>query len=41
MITYRATTLDVPLQLMLKVSDLLRKHRAELGTRNRTRALMR
>ena len=38
MITYRAT-LDVPLQLMLKVSDLLKKHRAELGTRNGTRAL--
>ena len=38
MITYRAT-LDVPLQLVLKVSGLLRKHRAELGTRNGTRAL--
>ena len=38
MITYRAT-LDVPLQLMLKVSNLLKKHRAELGTRNGTRAL--
>jgi hypothetical protein len=37
-ITYRAT-LDVTLQLMLKVSDLLKKHRAELGTRNGTRAL--
>jgi hypothetical protein len=37
-ITYRAT-LDVPLQLMLKVSRLLKKHRAERGTRNGTRAL--
>jgi len=39
-ITYRVT-LDVPLQLMLKVSGLLKKRRAELGTRNGTRALMR
>ena len=38
MITYRVT-LDVPLQLMLKVSGLLKKRRAELGTRNGTRAL--
>jgi DDE superfamily endonuclease len=37
-ITYRAT-LDVPLQLVLKVSNLLKRHRAELGTRNGTRAL--
>ena len=29
----------LPLQLVLKVSDLLKKHRAELGTRNGTRAL--
>lgn len=38
MITYRVT-LDVPLQLALKVSNLLKKHRAELGTRNGARAL--
>lgn len=38
MITYRVT-LDVPLQLMLKVSNLLKEHRKELGTRNGTRAL--
>ena len=37
-ITYRVT-LDVPLQLMIKVSNLLRKRRKELGTRNGTRAL--
>ena len=37
-ITYRVT-LDVPLQLALKVSNLLEKHQAELGTRNGTRAL--
>jgi len=37
-ITYRVT-LDVPLQLVIKVSDLLRKRRKELGTRNGTRAL--
>jgi hypothetical protein len=37
-ITYRVT-LDVPLQLVIKVSSLLRKHRGELGTRNGTRAL--
>ena len=32
-------TLDVPLQLVIKVSNLLRKHWKELGTRNGTRAL--
>ena len=37
-ITYRVT-LDVPLQLVIKVSNLLRKRRKELGTRNGTRAL--
>ncbi len=38
MITYRVT-LDVPLHLVIKVSNLLRKRRKELGTRNGTRAL--
>ena len=38
MITYRVT-LDVPPQLVIKVSNLLRKRRKELGTRNGTRAL--
>ena len=38
MITYRVT-LDVPLQPVIKVSNLLRKRRKELGTRNGTRAL--
>jgi hypothetical protein len=38
-ITYRAT-LGVPLQVVLKVSSLLKKHRAEPGTRNGTRALI-
>ena len=38
MIHYRVS-LDVPVQLLLKVSNLLEKHRAELGTRNGTRAL--
>jgi len=37
-IAYRVT-LDVPLQLVIKVSNLLRKRRKELGTRNGTRAL--
>lgn len=37
-ITYRVT-LDVPLQLVIKVSSLLRKRREELGTRNGARAL--
>jgi hypothetical protein len=32
-IAYRAA-LDVPLQLVLKVSDLLKSHREELGTGN-------
>lgn len=38
MITYSAT-LDVPVQLVHKVSKLLGGHRRELGTRKRTRAL--
>lgn len=38
MIYYRVS-LDVPVQLLLRVSNLLKKHRAELGTRNGTRAL--
>ncbi len=38
MITYRVA-LDVPLQLVIKVPGLLKKHREELGTRNGTRAL--
>src|SRR5580704_8720746 len=37
-ITYRVT-LDVPLQLVIKVSNLLRERRKEPGTRNGTRAL--
>lgn len=36
---YYRVSLDVPVQLMIKVSALLRKHRKELGTRNGTRAL--
>jgi hypothetical protein len=36
---YYRVCLDVPAQLLLKVPDLLKKHRAELGTRNGTRAL--
>lgn len=36
---YYRVSLDVPVQLMIKVSTLLRKHREELGTRNGTRAL--
>ncbi len=38
MITDRVT-LDVPLQLVIKVSNLPRKRRKELGTRNGTRSL--
>jgi hypothetical protein len=38
-ITYRVI-LDVPLQLVLKVSSLLQKHREELGTRDGTRAMI-
>ena len=38
MIYYRVV-LDVPVQIVIKVSNLLRKHREELGTRNGTRAL--
>lgn len=38
MIYYRVV-LDVPLQLLVKVSDLLKEHREEIGTRNGTRAL--
>jgi DDE superfamily endonuclease len=37
-ITYRVT-LDAPVQLLLKISGFLKKHRAELGTRDGTRAL--
>jgi hypothetical protein len=37
-ITY-SVTLDVPVQLVRRVSNLLRRHRKELGTRNGTRAL--
>ena len=36
---YYRVSLDVPVQLVIKVSNLLRKHREELGTRNGTRAL--
>ncbi len=36
---YYRVSLDVPVQLVIKVSALLRKHREELGTRNGTRAL--
>ena len=38
MISYRVT-LDVPLQLVLFVSQLLSEHRREIGTRAGTRAL--
>ena len=38
MISYRVT-LDAPVQLLLKISGFLKKHRAELGTRDGTRAL--
>ena len=36
---YYRVSLDVPVQLVIRVSTLLRKHREELGTRNGTRAL--
>jgi hypothetical protein len=38
-VLYYRVSLDVPVQLVIKVSNLLRKHREELGTRNGTRAL--
>jgi DDE superfamily endonuclease len=38
-VIYYRVVLDVPVQLVIKVSNLLRKHREELGTRNGTRAL--
>jgi hypothetical protein len=38
-VIYYRVVLDVPLQLVIKVSGLLRKHREELGTRDGTRAL--
>jgi hypothetical protein len=38
-VLYYRVSLDVPVQLVIKVSALLRKHREELGTRNGTRAL--
>jgi hypothetical protein len=38
-VTHYRVTLDVPVHLLIKVSNLLRKHREELGTRKGTRAL--
>jgi hypothetical protein len=38
-VLYYRVSLDVPLTLLLKVSNLLKKHREEIGTRNGTRAL--
>jgi len=38
-VIYYRVTLDVPLQLVIKISNLLRKHRNQLGTRAGTRAL--
>jgi hypothetical protein len=38
-VLYYRVSLDVPLTLMIKVSNLLKKHRQEIGTRNGTRAL--
>jgi hypothetical protein len=38
-VLYYRVSLDVPLTLLLKVSNLLKKHREELGTRSGTRAL--
>jgi DDE superfamily endonuclease len=38
-VLYYRVSLDVPVQLVIKVSNLLKKHREELGTRNGTRAL--
>jgi hypothetical protein len=37
-VTHYRLTLDVPVHLLLTVSNLLKQHRAELGTRNGTRA---
>ena len=36
---YYRVSLDVPVQLVIKISNLLKKNREELGTRNGTRAL--
>jgi hypothetical protein len=38
-VLYYRVSLDVPVQLVIKVSTLLRRHREEIGTRNGTRAL--
>jgi hypothetical protein len=38
-VIYYRVVPDVPVQLVIKVSSLLRKHREEIGTRNGTRAL--
>jgi hypothetical protein len=38
-VIYYRVVLDVPLPLVIKVSNLLRKHREEIGTRDGTRAL--
>jgi hypothetical protein len=38
-VIYYRVVLDVPVQLLIKVSNLLRDHRKEIGTRNGTRAL--
>ena len=37
--SYYRVSLDVPVQLVIKISNLLKKNREELGTRNGTRAL--
>ena len=37
--SYYRVSLDVPVQLVIKISALLRKHREELGIRSGTRAL--
>jgi hypothetical protein len=38
-VIYYRVVLDVPLPLVIRVSNLLRKHREEIGTRDGTRAL--
>jgi hypothetical protein len=38
-VLYYRVVLDVPLPLMIKIPNLLKKHRKEIGTRNGTRAL--
>jgi hypothetical protein len=38
-VLYYRVALDVPLPLLIKVSDLLKQHREEIGTRDGTRAL--